>query len=51
MGLAGGYLGVLKIEGLGYIDPDIVTFHGRAPDGARTQLVQHVSQLNVMLKA
>ncbi len=51
MGFAGGELGVLKIEGLGYFDPDIVTFYGRSTDGARTQLIQHVSQLNVMLKA
>ena len=51
MGFAGGDLGVLKIEGLGYFDPDIVTFYGRGTDGARTQLIQHVSQLNVMLKA
>lgn len=51
MGFAGGDLGILRIEGMGYFDPDIVTFYGRDPDGARTQLIQHVSQLNVMLKA
>ncbi len=51
MGFAGGGAGVMRIEGLGYFDPDIVTFYGRDESGARTQLVQHVSQLNVMLRA
>lgn len=51
MGFAGGNTGVLRIEGLGYFDPDIVTFYGSDETGARTQLVQHVSQLNVMLRA
>ena len=51
MGLAGGQVGVLRIEGLGFFDPDIVTFYGSEPDGTRTQLIQHVTQLNVMLRA
>ncbi|MBV7407865.1 DUF6173 family protein [Maritimibacter sp. DP1N21-5] len=51
MGFVGGDAGVLRIEGLGYFDPDIVTFYGAERDGTKTQLVQHVSQLNVMLKA
>ena len=51
MGFTGGQMGVLKIEGMGYFDPDIVTFYGSEPGGARTQLIQHVSQLNVMLRA
>ncbi|MHC0054222.1 DUF6173 family protein [Actibacterium sp. D379-3] len=51
MGFTGGDAGVLKIEGVGYFDPDIVTFYGTDLTGARTQLVQHVSQLNVMLRA
>lgn len=51
MGFAGGDLGVLRIEGLGFFDPDILTFYGRDADGMRTQLIQHVSQLNVMLQA
>lgn len=42
---------MVRIEGLGYFDPDILTFYGTTDDGARTQLVQHVSQLNVMLIA
>lgn len=51
MGFAGGNAGVLRIEGMGYFDPDIITFYGSEGGGSRTQLVQHVSQLNVMLRA
>lgn len=51
MGFAGSEAGVLRIEGMGYFDPDIVTFYGTDPAGARTQLVQHVSQLSVILRA
>ncbi|APG48418.1 DUF6173 family protein [Phaeobacter porticola] len=51
MGFAGGDAGVMRIEGMGYFDPDIITYYGSDTSGARTQLVQHVSQLNVMLRA
>lgn len=51
MGFTGGDAGVLRIEGMGYFDPDILTFYGVDPAGGRTQMVQHVSQLNVMLRA
>ena len=51
MGLTETGAGVLSIEGLGFFDPDIVTFYGRDPSGARVQLVQHVTQLNVVLRA
>ncbi|MFS4582016.1 DUF6173 family protein [Phaeobacter sp. C3_T13_0] len=51
MGFAGGDAGVMRIEGMGYYDPDIITYYGSDSGGARTQLVQHVSQLNVMLRA
>lgn len=51
MGFAGGDAGVLRIEGMGYYDPDIITFYGSDERGGKTQLVQHVSQLNVMLRA
>lgn len=51
MGFAGGEVGVMRIEGMGYFDPDIVTFYGSDPTGAKTQLIQHVTQLNVMLRA
>jgi len=51
MGFTGGEVGVLRIEGMGFFDPDIVTFYGSDSNGIKTQLVQHVSQLNVMLRA
>lgn len=51
MGFTGADAGILRIEGMGYFDPDVVTFYGSDPAGAKTQLVQHVSQLNVMLRA
>lgn len=51
MGFTGGDAGVLRIEGMGFFDPDVITFYGSDPEGAKTQLVQHVSQLNVMLRA
>ena len=51
MGFTGGDAGVLRIEGMGYFDPDIVTFYGSDPTGIKTQMIQHVTQLNVMLRA
>ena len=51
MGFAGGEAGTLRIEGIGYSAPDILTFYGRDDNDARTQLVQHVSQLAVILRA
>ena len=39
MGFTGGDAGVLRIEGMGYFDPDIVTFYGSDPVGGKTQLV------------
>jgi hypothetical protein len=51
MGFASDESGVLRIEGLGFFDPDIITFYGRDEDGAKTQLIQHVSQLSVTLRA
>lgn len=51
MAMTGGHSGVLRIGGLGYFDPDIVTFYGTDPSGAKTQLIQHVTQLSVILRA
>ena len=36
MGFSGGDAGVLKIEGMGYYDPDTVTFYGTDPAGGCT---------------
>ena len=51
MGFTDTGAGVLRIQGLGYFDPDVVTFFGTDQTGARVQLVQHVTQLNVLLRA
>lgn len=51
IGFTGSGAGVLRIEGMGYFDPDIVTFYGSDEMGTKTQLIQHVSQLSVMLRA
>jgi hypothetical protein len=51
MGFAGSEAGILRIEGLGFFDPDILTFYGSDEAGLKNQLIQHVSQLNVMLQA
>lgn len=51
MGFTGGDAGVLRIEGIGFFDPDVITFYGSDETGSRTQLIQHVSQLSVMLRA
>ena len=51
MGFTNGGTGVMRIEGVGHFDPDILTFYGTDPAGGRVQLIQHVSQLSVMLRA
>ena len=51
MGFTGGEAGVMRIEGIGYFAPDVITFYGADESGTRTQLIQHVTQLNVMLRA
>lgn len=51
MGFTASEAGVLRIEGMGYFDPDIVTFYGTDPAGAKAQMIQHVTQLNVVLRA
>lgn len=51
MGLTGSDVGVLRIEGMGFFDPDMLTFYGTDPMGGKAQLIQHVSQLNVTLRA
>ncbi len=51
MGFAGGDVGSIRIQGVGFFAPDLITFYGADEAGAKTQMVQHVSQLNVMLKS
>lgn len=51
IGVTGSGSAVLRIEGIGYFDPDIVTFYGTDTAGTRMQLIQHVTQLSVALRA
>lgn len=51
MGFTDGGTGVIRIEGMGHFDPDMVTFYGADSRGAKVQLIQHVSQLSVLLRA
>ena len=51
MGFAGSEAGILRIDGLGFFAPDILTFYGTDDAGMKNQLIQHVSQLSVMLQA
>ena len=41
----------IRIRGMGHFDPDMVVFYGTTPGGSKVQLIQHVSQLSVMLRA
>jgi hypothetical protein len=40
---------VLHVEDLGYWAPDLILFFGRNGAGGRLQLIQHVSQVSVLL--
>ena len=51
IGVTGTGSGFLRIEGIGYFDPDIVTFYGTDQTGVKSQLIQHVTQLSVALRA
>ncbi|NPD18464.1 DUF6173 family protein [Alterinioella nitratireducens] len=51
MGFTGSDAGVMRIEGMGFFAPDIITFYGTDPAGIKSQLIQHVSQLSVTLRA
>lgn len=51
VGFADGASGALRIEGIGFFDPDIVTFYGSDQNGGKSQLIQHVTQLSVTLRA
>ncbi|RYD70976.1 MAG: hypothetical protein EOP84_25725 [Verrucomicrobiaceae bacterium] len=42
---------VFHITSMGYHGPDLVTFHGVGANGERLQLVQHISQVNVLFTA
>lgn len=39
------------INKVAYMEPNIILFSGLLPDGASVELVQHISQLNLLLTA
>jgi len=43
--------GAFQIEDLGWWGPDMIIFYGKSPQGRPIQLIQHVTQLNVLLTA
>ncbi|MEM9756781.1 MAG: DUF6173 family protein, partial [Pseudomonadota bacterium] len=51
LGFAGSDAGLIRIVGIGFFAPDLISFTGVDTTGHRTQLIQHVSQLNVALRA
>jgi len=51
MGFTGTDAGVMRIEGMGFFAPDIITYYGADSDGIKSQLIQHVSQVSVTLRA
>ncbi len=51
LGFAASDAGVIRIEGLGFYEPDLLTFYGRDEQGMKTQLIQHLTQLSVLLRA
>ena len=42
---------VLRIENVGYWNPDMIKFYGLTGEGQRYELIQHVSQLNLLMVA
>lgn len=42
---------IFHIQNIGYYGPDIITFDGINDKGEKVQLIQHISQLSVILMA
>lgn len=42
---------VFHAEQIGFSKPNVITFYGVTEEGEKIQLIQHVSQLNFLLKA
>jgi hypothetical protein len=49
--VSGGNFSPFYITDIGYYGPDIITFYGTDAKGQHCQLIQNVSQLNVLLIA
>jgi len=43
--------GVFHVEDMSYWGPDLIMFYGTDQDGRPRQLIQHVSQINILLSA
>lgn len=42
--------GTMRIEDVGFWGPDLILFFGKDPDGRPMRLVQHYTQINVVLR-
>ena len=42
---------VFAIDRIGYKNPNLIIFYGLLPDGSNVRLIQHISQLNLLLTA
>ncbi len=40
---------VFSIDDISYVNPNIIVFYGTLPDGSSVKLLQHTSQLNILL--
>jgi hypothetical protein len=40
---------VFHLEGMGYCNPSLISFHGHAQNGDPVELIQHVSQISILL--
>ena len=49
--VSGGNFSPFYITDIGYYGPDIITFYGQDAKGQHCQLIQNISQLNVLLIA
>ena len=54
--MAGGHMASFHgkefaIDDVGYCEPNIIIFHGTLESGEKVQLLQHASQLNLLLRA
>lgn len=46
-----GQSAVFQIEDIGYANPQLIRFRGALPNGSAVELVQHTSQVNLLLVA
>ena len=44
-----GQTTVFHLQGMGYSNPSLITFHGKTEEGNPVELIQHVSQISILL--